>query len=202
MKYIDLTHTFTSAMPVYPGDPRPEFVQISFLEKHGFNDFRITTGMHVGTHMDAPLHMLKNGRRLSEYPPERFFGRGHLLDARNRTIDVDLISKKISRGDFVFILTGFSKKIGTPDYYESYPEISEAFAARIVNLGVSLVGMDTPSPDRPPFAIHKFLLRNDVLIIENLTNLETLLRYEKFDVVALPAKFDTEGAPVRVIARI
>lgn len=203
MKYIDLTHTFKQSMPVYPGDPEPELKQIAFADKDGYNDFKITTGMHVGTHMDAPLHMLQNGKRLSEYSVDHFFGKGHLIDARGKSIDADLLEgKQISKGDIVLIMTGLSSKFGTSEYYESYPEISEAFASKMVEIGVSIVGMDTPSPDRPPFAIHKLLLGNDVLIIENLTNLEILLEHVQFTVVALPAKFDSEAAPVRVVAQI
>ena len=61
MKYIDLTHTFNQNMPVYPGDTPPEFSQTDFFDQQGYNCFQIKTGMHVGTHMDAPLHMLKDG---------------------------------------------------------------------------------------------------------------------------------------------
>jgi kynurenine formamidase len=204
MKYIDLTHTFKHGMPVYPGDDNPELIETADDYEGGkIVHFQLKTSMHVGTHMDAPLHMLQNGKRLSEYPVSHFFGTGHLIDARGKSIDVDLLkNKQISRGDIVLIMTGFSSKFGTSEYYESYPEISEVFASKMVELGVSIVGMDTPSPDRSPFAIHKILLASDVLIIENLTNLESILGHAQFTVVALPAKFDAEGAPVRVVAQI
>ncbi len=204
MKYIDLTHTFKKEMPVYPGDPAPEILQVASIDKYGYNDFQIKTGMHVGTHMDAPLHMIVGGKRLSEYSADNFFGEGHLIDARGKTsVDVDLLEgRKISKGDIVLIMTGFYKKFGGSDYYEKYPEITEGFASKLIESGVKIVGIDTPSPDRPPFKIHRMLLKNEVLIIENLTNLEELLKYMQFSVVALPAKFDTEAAPVRVIAQI
>ena len=47
MKYIDLTHTFKQIMPSYPGDPKPELIQISFKNKQGYNGFLIKTGMWV-----------------------------------------------------------------------------------------------------------------------------------------------------------
>ena len=203
MKYIDLTHTFKQNMPVYPGDPKSELKQTAFVNKNGYNDFQITTNMHVGTHMDAPFHMLQNGKRLSKYPIDHFFGKGHLIDARGKSIDADLLEgKQITKGDIVLIMTGFSSKFGSPDYYESYPEIKEGFASKIIELGVSIVGIDTPSPDRPPFSIHKLLLKNNVLIIENLNNLESLLKHKQFTITALPAKFDCEAAPARVVAQI
>lgn len=204
MKYIDLTHTFKHGMPVYPGDSNPELIKTADDYEGGkIIHYQLKTSMHVGTHMDAPLHMLQNGKRLNEYPVDHFFGKGHLIDARGKSIGINLLEgKQISKGDIVLIVTGFSSKFGTSEYYESHPEISDAFASKMVELGVSIVGMDTPSPDRLPFAIHKVLLGSDVLIIENLTNLESLLEHVQFTVVALPAKFDAEAAPVRVVAQI
>lgn len=204
MKYIDLTHTFTQNMPVYPGDSKAELTETANHYDYGtIINCHLNTGMHVGTHMDAPLHMIQNGKQLSKYSATRFFGRGHLMDARGKPINATLLeNKKISKGDIVLIMTGFSNKFTDPEYYESYPEITIDFATKMVEFGVSIVGMDTPSPDHPPFAIHKILLGNDILIIENLTNLENLLPHEKFTVIALPAKFEAEAAPTRVVAEI
>lgn len=203
MPFIDLTHTFNQNMPVYPGDPKPEIRHIAHISEHGYNDFEITTGMHVGTHIDAPFHMLANGKQLHEYPVDHFVGKGHVIDARDRAIDAELLNEKnISKGDIVLVLTGFSAKYNSPEYFESYPEIGESFAKKLIELGVSMVGMDMCSPDRPPFAIHKLLLKHDVLIIENLTNLEKLLECKTFNIIALPAKFHADAAPARVIAQL
>lgn len=204
MKYIDLTHTFVAGMPVYPGDPIPELTQIADLHKEGYTDYQIKTGMHVGTHIDAPLHMIDGGKRLSDIAVEKFFGRGCLIDARSASIvKADLLTKSSAkRGDIILVMTGFSQKYRQPEYYEQYPEIGENFAGKAIELGVKIIGMDTPSPDRPPFKVHKLLLGQEILIIENLTNLESLLGVKDFEIFALPAKLHTEAAPVRVIARI
>lgn len=204
MKYIDLTHTFNAEMPVYPGDPIPELVQIADLHKEGYTDYQIKTGMHVGTHMDAPLHMLDGGKRLSDIAVEKFLGKGCLIDARDASIiSVNYLEKSgVQKDDIVLVMTGFSKKYREAEYYEKFPEIGEDFACKAVELGIKIVGMDTPSPDRPPFKVHKILLGKEILIIENLTNLESLVGVKDFEVFALPAKLHTEAAPVRVIAKI
>ncbi|MBV8520932.1 MAG: cyclase family protein [Acetobacteraceae bacterium] len=44
----------------------------------------ICGGMHVGTYMDAPLHMIEDGARISDIPVGKFFGRGRLVDARGQ----------------------------------------------------------------------------------------------------------------------
>ncbi len=204
MKYIDLSHTFTSSMPVYPGNPKSQLKQVAFIGKDECTLFEVKTSMHIGTHVDAPSHMLENGKGLHEYPIEHFFGNGVLIDARGKeTIDVELLGRKqILKEDIVFILTGFSSKFKEAEYYQSYPVITEEFAKKIVANGVKMIGTDTPSPDKAPYLIHKILLKVDVLIIENLANLEALLPYPQFDVIALPIKFDAEASPIRVVAQI
>lgn len=204
MQYLDLTHLFKDNMPVYPGDHETNLLQTSSIDKDGCTNFQVQTGMHVGTHMDGPLHMIANGKSLADFPVEHFFGRGHLIDTRNKSeISADLLeNKKINPGDIILILTGFSSKFNEPEYYKNYPEITEEFAQKLVELKIKIVGMDTPSPDRPPFSIHKILLSKDILIIENLTDLEVLLEHENFNIIALPTKFASDSAPVRVVAEI
>jgi kynurenine formamidase len=204
MKIIDLTHTFDEGMPVFPGDEAPR------LERHddAENDivhFEVQTGMHVGTHMDGPLHMLPGeGRKLSEMSADKFVAPGHVLDARGETeIGVDLLEgKEIKAGDCVLICTGFDKKFREPEFYSDYPDITEELARKLVELKIKFIGLDSPSPDKAPFAIHRILLKEEILIIESMNNVSELLGESDFEVIALPAKFEAEAAPVRVIARI
>lgn len=205
MHLIDLTHSFTASMPVFPGDPEALLRQVSdFQNGDGYTLFAVSTGLHAGTHMDAPLHMIPNGAKLSDVAPERFFGRGVLVDARGKdVVDVALLKGlALRRGDIVLVLTGFSERFRDPSYFQDYPAISEQFAEVLVRAGVSVLGLDTPSPDREPYAVHKRLLGNGVLIIENLTNLEALVGRRILEVIALPMKFEADAAPVRVLARV
>ena len=201
MQYIDLTQTFTSDMPVYPGDILPELKQVATIEQGGSTDHRINTGMHVGTHVDAPLHMIAGGKKISEIEVEKFFGPGKLIDARGQEKIGPNFLTEVRAGDIVLVLTGFGAKFRDSDYYDKHPELTNEFCQKLVELKVKMVGMDMPSPDRAPYEAHKILLGAEILILENLTNLEQLLN-KQFEVVALPAKFATNAAPVRVIAKI
>jgi kynurenine formamidase len=117
MKYFDLTHTFAPPMPVYPGDMEPEFLTIASIKREGYADTQVTTGLHVGTHIDAPAHMIAGGALLSAYPVDRFMGRGVLIDARDkRYLDEHLFSDvELRAGDIVLVLTGWSKWYRPPD---------------------------------------------------------------------------------------
>lgn len=200
--YLDLTHLFEEGMPVYPGDPVPTLKQTGRLEVDGFNEFCYCGGFHVGTHMDAPLHMITDGGRISDIPPAKFFGRGVLIDARgaSEVTASFLDGVEFRKGDIVIVLTGWYKKFHEGDYYGNFPAIAPEFAQKLVENEVSIVALDTPSPDRPPFPVHKILLGNGVLIIENLANVDSLLEIGSFEVIALPAKYQWEAAPIRVIA--
>ncbi len=202
MERVDLTHTFTADMPVYPGDPKSTLIQISSIAKDGFTDHLLTTPMHVGTHMDAPLHMIEGGKTIDAIELDRFFGPGVLLDARNKlSVDRDILDNiTVPKGAFILVYTGQDAKWNKDSYFYGYPLITEAFGTRAVELGVHAVGVDTPSVDEPPFATHKALLGKGVLVIEHMTNLGTLVN-KKFDVIALPPKLTTDGATVRVIAQ-
>jgi kynurenine formamidase len=204
MRYIDLSHTLRNDMPVYPGDPPVELTRIAEVTTQGFTDHLLKTGLHVGTHIDGPLHVLATGKKLSDMPAEKFFGKGVVLDARGLPkIDIKVLQgKTIGAGDVVLILTGFSSEYGKSDYYEKYPEMTLELAQALIDARVSIVGIDTPSPDRPPFEVHKLLLKNEVLIIENLTNLESLLDTPNFEVMALPIKLAADSGLARVMAKI
>ena len=204
MKIIDLTHSFTDKMPVYPDDPKSSLKQVASIDKEGYTDHLIITVMHVGTHMDAPLHMIANGKKMDEIAPDKFLGKGILIDARNKSvIDVALIKNiSIKKDSIVLIYTDFGRKYRKKAYFENYPSIAEDFAKKMVDLDVKIVGIDFLGPDQPPFPIHKILLGHEILIIENLTNLDKLLGIDNFEVIALPAKFHADAAPVRVVARV
>lgn len=204
MRLIDLTHTFDDSMPGYPGDPASEISFLSSIAEEGYSISTIATGMHTGTHIDGPLHVIEDGIPLSDMPPEKFIGRGVLIDARGKEAITDdlLAGVTLRKNDIVLVFTGCSDSFRDASYYRDYPKVTVGFADALVKAGVNMLGLDTPGPDGPPYAIHRRLLAAEVLIIENLTNLEALLDCPNFEVLALPAKFRTEAAPARVIARV
>ncbi len=191
-------------MPVFPGDAYPEWRQLATIEKNGYNVVQLRTGMHVGTHMDAPNHMVEGGRMLASFPPEHLIGPACVVNAlgKSKVTMNELDPTVLPRVSIVLVYTGWDRFFGQAVYYRDYPELDLAFASALVGAGIKVVGLDFPSPDREPYAVHKKLLGNEVLIVENLTGLEALLPYEDIEVMALPARYEADGAPVRVVARV
>lgn len=203
-RYIDLSQDILDDMPVHPYDDRVKLYQDKFLDKDKYNNFKLEIGMHSGTHIDTPMHLTNRQTFINEIPLDRFIGRGVLLDVRNEKVIKykEEYWNRIQSDDVVLLFTGHSDKYGTDEYYRQQPVISEELADFFVEKNIKMLGMDLPSPDDYPFAIHKKLLANNILIIENLTSLWELLNVEHFDIIAFPLKIRSEAAMARVVANI
>lgn len=203
-RYIDLSHSITHDMPVYPGDQPVGLEQIATLEETGHSNFLLSSGMHAGTHIDGPMHLTASLTRIAELPLDSFAGKGFLVKVVGQKI-IDLPESAFNHlepGSVVLFYTGFDQYFSQKAYYLSYPTISENTASILVKKQVKIIGMDSPSPDYAPYKVHDILLNNRVLIIENLTNLAALLPYQEFEVLAFPLKIRADSSPVRVVARI
>ena len=77
---IDMTHTITPEIPIYPGTPVPSLSPACTLTRDGFRETMLSFSSHTGTHMDAPAHLLQDGRTLDDMPMSQFSGRATVLD--------------------------------------------------------------------------------------------------------------------------
>ncbi len=94
------------------------------------------------------------------------------------------------------------------DFYASSPHLTLAASEWLVNAGVRVLGLDTPSPDDPRNAQgtdvdspnHQVLLGAGVILLEYLANLDQLTGDEAW-IAALPLPLEgADGAPCRVVA--
>lgn len=202
MKYIDLTVVLNEQTPTYEGDPQTKVVPGAKVATDLYADSYLSVYTHTGTHVDAPSHMVENGKTLDQFPVDHFVGRGRLIDATDKQITLAKVqAAAIGQGDIVLFWTGMSDQYKGSAYYHDYPTIPEDVAHYLVAQKVKMVGVDMCSVDGEPFKVHKILLPGDVLIIENLTNLKAL-QGKDFTVFALPINVQVDGAPARVIAQI
>ena len=209
MKVTDLTHIIYSDMPVFPGTEQPIFEKANTLEKDGFQEAKITMYSHTGTHIDAPAHMLSDGPYLDDLDIEHFIGNATILDFSNidtKLIDVDSLKPyedKIKKVEFLIIKTGWSKYWGDKRYYEDFPSLSEESAKWLSTFNLKGIGIDAISIDdmkSTTFAVHKILMPKNILIIENLTNLDSI-NSEYFILSILPLKNkNADGSPVRAVS--
>lgn len=202
MKYIDLSHPINEDMPLFPGDPQTKIENAGTIEKNGFEQNLVSICTHTGTHVDAPRHMIPGGKNLDQIPVSNLIGKGVYIKVNEHFDFVEIEKADIREGDIVLFHIGMSDKYHAADYFDSYPVMSEEIANYLVLKRVKMVGVDACSVDSDEsFPIHKIFLKNNILIIENLTNLGELAG-KKFKVYALPLKLEVDGAPVRVVAEV
>ena len=207
---IDLSHTFMPGMPVFPGDRPPDFYINSTVEDNGYKETLLSMSAHTGTHLDTPCHILQNGKTITDMEITRFYGKGCLIDCSElkpgEVIKTALLRKYeslIKVADFVLLYTGISNLWGMPEYFKVFPVLDDRAARYLLQFNLKGIGMDTPSADpvkSSNLEIHNILLTGNLVIIETLTNLDSLTD-KNFYFCCFPLKIDGgDGSPVRAIA--
>ncbi len=196
---IDLTYGIARDMVVYPGDPDVEIKLVS--EKPRIHKLCIAT--HHGTHIDAPLHHLENGRSLDGYKPEKFVNKACCIRIKKCRIarsDLEVHSSLIRRCSAVVIDTGYEHEIKEGCIGLDFPYLTEDAAEFLSSFGLNIVGIDSPSIDQPKKDVaHRILLSRDILPLETLIN--TYRLPERFVLISFPLLVEaTDGAPCRAVA--
>lgn len=210
VRYIDLTFPIEEAMPVWPGDPRPEFREVKSLEQDGYAIQSIRFSNHLGTHLDAPSHIVHGGRTLDRIPLETLIGKAVLLDFTSKgkkdritRRDLETCGNLLHKGTRVLIRTGWDSHYGSTIFFQDFPCLTLEAAQELADRRIALLGMDTPSPspvDDPEQGIHKTLLGAGIVLLECLTNLHRI-RGNECDLMVLPPLFKGfSGSPCRAVA--
>jgi kynurenine formamidase len=221
-KLIDLTHALDNSIPTWDGECGFNHdVHIDYSDYQGADKFRVMkVKMHagIGTHMDAPSHCISGGRFIHNFDVNDLIMPCVVIDVSDQCHERYSFSAKdvadfeskyglIPKGSCVFVKTGWSKFWHTPSKYHNnhvFPSVSRDAASLLLERGVSAIGIDTLSPDRPEdgFKVHKLFLGADKIIIENVANLGSMPPTGSFCLV-LPIKIkDGTEAPVRLVGLI
>lgn len=128
--------------------------------------FHLTTlhlSAHCGSHVDSPLHFIKDGPFIHEMPIEKFFGEAAVVDLTDKgelcpitAQDLSDRGKHVKENDIVLLKTGWTEKNaqgdtqameGLPvntDYYKG-PYPTRSMAEWMVRKRVKAVGYDCPN---------------------------------------------------------
>jgi kynurenine formamidase len=212
--WVDLTHPLSPDVPRIGSFAPPKITRIAEMPARPLNVSRIETIVHMGTHLDSPRHFFLDGPAMEAIPIERFMGCGVVVRINKPAYgvieppDLEHAEPGIEPGDIVAIDTGWNGKWGTADW-DRHPCLSVEAARWLLDRRVKLVALDTPTPDlaldlRPSdfyWPVHRTLLKDGILIAEQLANLRTLVgRRVEFMFAALPIE-GSDGSPARVLAR-
>ena len=204
----DLTITLDESTLPFPstGDPHMTWRR---LVDHTNNTLQValfSMVTHLGTHIDTPLHFIKNGKTTAEIDLGRYCGRAvcvHVPSVRtDGVIDLTAVlegNRSIIEPDDIIILhTGWEDKVGVAEYFD-YPDFDINLGTLLETYKLKGFGTDLPSIDHNG-DVHRDVLGRDLSIIESLINLKPLIG-KRFYFSAVPLKFiDGDGSPVRAYA--
>ncbi len=206
MELIDISIGLSPDLPVWPGDPPVVLDRISSMQAgETANLSRFASGVHVGTHVDAPLHFIDDGRPIEELPLDALVGEARLVSFP----DIDLIDEAtlakadIPPGTERLLFKTRNGRLWPPEvegFQRDFVGVEESGARWLVERGVKLVGVDylSVAPWAAPVPTHRVLLGAGVVIVEGLD-----LRHVepgRYTLYCLPLKLlGSEGAPARAV---
>jgi arylformamidase len=174
---IDISLKLPEGSPVWPGDPGFSRVVVSESGGGRSEVARLELSSHVGTHLDTPSHFLPEGRRVGDYPPERFVLPARVADIPGAAVVSagDLEHVELAEGQALVLKTDNSAtgRCRSGRFEEGFVAIDESAAEWLADRRVPLVGIDylsiEPYRQGPhPHRVHVTLLEADVLILEGL----------------------------------
>jgi len=212
MKVIDISRTIHPDMEMYPGDAGPQITKVSGLDEgDSYNISRITLGTHTGTHVDPPLHLIRDGAGIDRLPMNTLVGNARVLDLSsiNRPIEAGDIGP-LEAGEIILLKGGpngsdSSDSSGDSDGSDG-PGVScgacltAACARYLVDIVIKTIGTDAISIGAidEEYEVHHILLDAGIVVIEGLKM--TDVEAGDYLLVCLPLKIaNGDGGPARAV---
>lgn len=220
---IDLSQEIYQGMGVYPGHLKTVIwehaghaeTKARFEGGFSFQSFGLMLCDHGPTHVDALSHLdpRPDAPTIDRMPLETFFGPGTCIDLSHKAPHAYISAADLSAaaaasdlrpGDVLLLYTAtFDRFYGTPEYTSQYPGLDESGSQWLVERGVKIFGVDSPSPDNPisrTYPVHMLCRERGLTHYENLCNLDKLVG-RRFTFFGLPLRIrGGTGSPVRAVA--
>lgn len=206
-KWIDISVTIKSGMAHWPDNPEVKVGKMLDMERGDVcNVSTLSLGSHTGTHMDAPLHFIRDGRSLDQMPLEATIGPCRVIEIKHKVaVTVEEISgQRFKAGERILFKTRNSRKSWKSDEFdEDFVYISKEAAALLAKARVMTVGIDYLSVGgfkKDGVETHHALLGAGIWVIEGL-NLAKV-KPGRYELCCLPIKvLKSDGAPARALLR-
>jgi kynurenine formamidase len=222
MKIIDLTHELVPEVPSWDGNIGFELSTVVDYEDCTPPDLfriqKIKCGLSMGTHIDAPAHVIPLGRNIDQLTLEELVVDCVVINVSDEAgpeyIAMPEVVEKFEKehgliqpNTFVIFYTGWSKNWSDRNKYHNehkFPAIHESTARLLVGKGITGIGIDTFSADTGAngYPVHNIVLGADKYLVENIANADQLpATGSKISILPMKIKNGTE-APIRLIASV
>jgi kynurenine formamidase len=174
--------------------------------------------LHTGSHVDFSKHTVEEGETAVDVVLDRVCGAALVIDLSHvgpnheiSVADMERHAQQIQPGDIALVRTDWTEKQwgNFPAYYMESPYCAAEAAQWLVDRGARAIGFDCFSeycarlPDftSEDFIIHKVILENGAILMQQMTNLSQLPVGERVQFFAPFIKIDgAEGSPARFFA--
>ncbi|MDD3712328.1 MAG: cyclase family protein [Candidatus Izemoplasmatales bacterium] len=198
----DITMTIHPEMMVYKNkeEKKVKIKQVNFFEKEGHYESEINFNLHTGTHIDYPLHMIKDGDNSNKENLNALIGPAKVFDlvhVNDKITYEDIKALNIEKDDFVIFKT---KNSFDKEFNINFIFVEESAASYLVKKQVRGVGIDALGIERSQvgYPTHQLLLGNNIIILEGAILSD--VPEDTYTLYCLPLKIkNVEASPVRAI---
>jgi arylformamidase len=206
VRIYDISVGISPELPIWPGDPPVVIERIKEIVKgEDANVSRLECGVHIGTHVDAPIHFIDGSSSVETMPLRALIGRAYVVHLPNATVIDETTLEKSEippRTRRILFRTSNSNywARGERKFKKDFVAIDASGATWLVRKKVQLVGIDYLSiaPFEASRETHRILLENGVVVVEGLDLSE--VSQGRYKIYCLPLKIiGSDGAPARTI---
>lgn len=203
---IDISVGIDRDIHMWPGNLAPKIGRLSDMKNgEAHNETFLELNAHTGTHIDAPLHFVSDGRSIDQIDPGVFIGPAFVVELPDvkQITSKDLEKIKLPQGvDRLLFKTSNSLLWSNEDsvFTKNYVGITTDAATWLVNKKIKLVGIDYLSiaTFNEAVEVHNVLLKDDIVILEGVDLSE--VEEGTYKLICLPIKISgAEAAPARAI---
>lgn len=174
--------------PHEPGNHRPSYIQ---------------TSLHLGAHADGPIFYDSSGEGIGERSLDYYIGPCQVIDLSkivgrgSKILEDDIRKFSFETTRILFKTDSYLHDTQSSDYVY----FSESAMNFIINQGVKLIGIDTPSVEQEGsrnFEVYKLISKSNMAVLEGLDL--GYVEEGKYQLLALPLKIKNgDASPVRAI---
>jgi kynurenine formamidase len=221
---VDLQHTIDPKIPLWPGDPTPEFKVLANINKDGYYLRSFSIGEHSATHMNSGNSFFAGGSSIDSYEAKSLVRPAVVIDMRAQAAknadyaltvaDVEKWEKehgKVPVGAVVLVYTGWQQKWSNPTAFfnkkgESlhFPGIAGDTAKwMLAKRKIAGVGIDTHGADPgldTNYGTNVAILKAKGIVLECVDNLDKLKPTGNTLVIAPLKLRDGSGSPLSIMA--
>jgi arylformamidase len=204
-RLIDISQTLGPDLPVWPGDTAfAARRRWAIGEDSPVNVGAFETTTHAGAHADAPLHYDPAGADVAALDLEPYLGPCRVIDARGcgPLVTAQFLAARLADPPPRVLLRTYDR-FPHAAWDGAFTALEPAAVHALADLGVRLVGLDSPSIDpqaSKTMDAHRAALACDLRILEGLV-LDHVAPGD-YELIALPLKLaGLDASPVRAVLR-